>query len=293
MDTTTEKLVRRFGSSVTSWAAGLPALLATLADRWDLTVGEPFAEGASSVAVRVTTGDGRRAVLKLSPDLPFVAEQVAVLRQFGPSGRVPEVLADDPTVAAVLMTEIRPGTTVHELPVPPSPAEFAALLTALHGVAPPQAGVLPRELRQWTDEFMHRAMDRLGDPVVGAHVNRADFALAQRHRDRLLATSAPTVLLHGDLHLRNVLDGGDRGLVAIDPKACLGDPCFDAVDYVAAGAGVPGGVAHRLTGLADAGGLDPERVLGWCLATVPILVLPMLRDGRERAAAELLALLRR
>jgi streptomycin 6-kinase len=41
------------------------------------------------------------------------------------------------------------------------------------------------------------------------------------------------VLLHGDLHLGNVLDGGpSRGLVAIDPKACLGDPCFDAVDYV-------------------------------------------------------------
>nr|WP_225882432.1 aminoglycoside phosphotransferase family protein [Streptomyces aureocirculatus] len=37
-------------------------------------------------------------------------------------------------------------------------------------------------------------------------------------------------LLHGDLHLGNVLDGGQRGLMAIDPKACAGDPCFDAVD---------------------------------------------------------------
>jgi hypothetical protein len=46
----------------------------------------------------------------------------------------------------------------------------------------------------------------------------------------LLDTQTTTVLLHGDLHLGNALDGGpSRGLIAIDPKACVGDPCFDAV----------------------------------------------------------------
>jgi hypothetical protein len=57
-DAITAKLVRGFGQSVTAWAAGLPALVAGLATRWDLTVGEPFADGASSVVFRVTTADG-------------------------------------------------------------------------------------------------------------------------------------------------------------------------------------------------------------------------------------------
>lgn len=39
-------------------------------------------------------------------------------------------------------------------------------------------------------------------------------------------------LLHGDLHPGNVLDGGTRGLVAIDPRSCVGDPAFDVVDWV-------------------------------------------------------------
>jgi streptomycin 6-kinase len=38
----------------------------------------------------------------------------------------------------------------------------------------------------------------------------------------LSATPWPTALLHGDLHLGNVLDGGPRG---IDPKASVGDRC--------------------------------------------------------------------
>ena len=41
------------------------------------------------------------------------------------------------------------------------------------------------------------------------------------------------VLLHGDLHLRNVLAGPPgRELVAIDPRACVGDPAFDLVDWI-------------------------------------------------------------
>jgi streptomycin 6-kinase len=305
-DAITGKLVRRFGESVTSWTAGLPDLVTRFAARWDLAVGETFASGASSVAIRVTTADGTGAVLKLSPDLPFMAEQVAVLRLFEPTGRVPRVLADDAGLGAVLMTEIRPGTPVHELAAPPTPAEFAGLLTALHGATLPPPGLpppglpppglpppglLPRDLRQWTDEFTHRAMDRLADPAIGAHLSRADFALAQRARDRLFANPAPTVLLHGDLHLGNVL-AGEHGLVAIDPKACVGDPCFDAIDYVTGGAGRRDGVRYRLDALSAAGGLDRDRVLGWCEATMPVVVLPLLSTGRHEAAAELLALLR-
>ncbi|HEX5401731.1 MAG TPA: aminoglycoside phosphotransferase family protein [Pseudonocardiaceae bacterium] len=293
-DAVTRRLVRRFGPSVTAWAAGLPDLVGRLAERWRLTVGEPFGSGASSVAIRVTTATGGAAVLKLSPDLPFAAEQVAVLRQFAASGRVPDVLADDAELGAVLLSEIRPGTPAHELPIPPTPAAYARLLTALHSVDRPPPGVLPRDARQWIDEFMHRAMGRLAEPAIGAHLYRSDFERALREVDRLLATPSATVLLHGDLHFGNVLDGGERGLMAIDPKACLGDPCFDAVDYVTGGAGrpAPDGVHQRLTELATEADLDPDRLLAWCRAVIPVNALPLLARGDVEAANELLAISR-
>lgn len=287
------RLVRRFGPSVLPWVADLPDLIGHLAERWRLTVGEPFASGASSVAIRVTAPGGG-AVLKLSPDLPFVAEQIAVLRQFGPSGRVPDVLAEDVSLGAVLLSEIKPGTAAHELAVPPTPAGYAALLTALHSVDPPAPGVLPRSFRQWIDEFMRRAMGRLAEPAIGAHLHQSDFDRALRELDRLLATPSPTVLLHGDLHFGNVLDGGERGLMAIDPKACLGDPCFDAVDYVTGGAGrpAPDGIEYRLTTLAAEAGLDPDRLLAWCRVVIPVNALPLLSRGDVRGADELLAISR-
>lgn len=47
------------------------------------------------MALRCTRSRGSPAVLKLSPDLPVVSEQVAMLTAFGMSGRVPVVLAAD------------------------------------------------------------------------------------------------------------------------------------------------------------------------------------------------------
>jgi streptomycin 6-kinase len=137
-------------------------------------------------------------------------------------------------------------------------------------------------------------MGRLAEPAIGAHVHQSDFDRALRELDLLLATPSDTVLLHGDLHFGNVLDGGERGLMAIDPKACLGDPCFDAVDYVTGGAGrpAPDGLEYRLTTLAAEADLDPARLLAWCRVVIPVNALPLLARGDVPAAQELLAISR-
>jgi streptomycin 6-kinase len=101
------------------------------------------------------------------------------------------------------------------------------------------------------------------------------------------------VLLHGDLHLGNVTGGGPaRGLVAIDPRACTGDPCFDAVDYTLDGAGQDG-ASNPSGALAPAAGLDPDRLYDWCRAIAPIIAISRIgHSGRQQAVAELLTLAR-
>jgi streptomycin 6-kinase len=71
-------------------------------------------------------------------------------------------------------------------------------------------------------------------------------------------------LLHGDLHTGNVLWRGDDGLVAIDPRPCVGDPAFDLVDWVLEGEVAPPEQAQRI---AAATGLDAQRLLAWARAT--------------------------
>src|SRR5690606_38636084 len=53
------------------------------------------------------------------------------------------------------------------------------------------------------------------------------FARAQAVAEHLLATPEPAHPLHGDIHHDNVLDFGERGWLAIDPKYLLGDRGYD------------------------------------------------------------------
>ncbi|WP_158288199.1 aminoglycoside phosphotransferase family protein [Streptomyces sp. ICBB 8177] len=111
-----------------------------------------------------------------------------------------------------------------------------------------------------------------------------------------LARSGPAFLVHGDLHPGNVLDpGGGAGLVAIDPRPCVGDPDFDVVDWALAGATSETAVDDRIRRLADlVPGLDEARVRGWCRATAVIIAGPRAargaRDPHTRLLLDLAAL---
>ncbi len=291
VDGTTARLARRFGPGVADWCAAAPGLAARLAARWGLALGESFEGGASSVALRCQWPDGTPAVLKLSPDRPLLFEQVEMLEWFASSGRVPAVLTVDEDAGAVVLEEIVPGTLAEDLPAASLPEQWSELLAALHGVAPPprQPGVL----RGRCEESFARVGRRLSEPAIGARIDATAWDRAFRRCERLLDTAATTVLLHGDLHLGNALDGGaERGLMAIDPKACLGDPCFDAVDYVVAGAGLEG-VESRCARVAAACGLDGDRLYAWSQVIAPMLAIAYLGGGGpEPAIDELLALTR-
>jgi streptomycin 6-kinase len=270
----------------------VPALAAEIAGRWGLTLGDRYAYGASSVVLYCGRAGGGGGALKLSPDPRFLADQAAMLELFAPSGRVPAVLAVDAPAGAVLLELIEPGTSADELPQPPSARAWGDLIRGLHDAATVPAG-FPRDLRGRCDEFFARIGRRLAEPAIAERVRPADLDRAAR-RYRLLLDSAPSrVLLHGDLHLGNVLDGGPaRGLVAIDPRACAGDPCFDAVDYALDGAG-DDGVGTRCAALAPAAGLAPDRLYAWCRAVAPIIAINRIGDpGRQQAVAELLTLAR-
>jgi streptomycin 6-kinase len=309
----TRRLTRRFDPGIADWCAGSPALALVFAGRWGFSLGEAFPAGNSSVAIRCTRPDGSAAVLKLSPDLPVVAEQVETLRLFASSGRVPAVLAADLAAGAVLLELIEPGTRADELRPPPSARDWASLLSALHTASVPPG--YPRDLRAQCAGFFDRIGRRVAEHQIGRWVSAADVARGAIRCEALLATESTRVLLHGDLHLANVLDGGvldggvldggvldggaPRRLVAIDPRACVGDPCFDAVDYLLDGAGRDGtdGIDARCAALAAASGLDAGRLHDWCRAVAPIIAIIHLRrpDSLKRpdwqaAVAELLAL---
>lgn len=104
---------------------------------------------------------------------------------------------------------------------------------------------------------------------------------------RLLATPQEIVVLHGDIHHGNVLDGGVRGWLAIDPKALLGERIFDFVNILrnpdGATALAPARFERQLAIVARSASLERRRLLEWTLAFAGLSASWHLADGTSPA----------
>jgi streptomycin 6-kinase len=255
LDEARARLAPRWGAAVLdAWWAGLPALIDELAARWALEVGAPAATGNTTLVLRCRRADGAAAVLKLSPDPALAVAEERALRAWAASGRVPAVWACDANAGALLLEAIADGTPLSARGEAAGAEAVAALIGALHATGAPRGFPPLAERLEWM--FSYRFAR--GTPYADALARGGRAALA------LAAEPAPAVLLHGDLHPGNVLDGGPgRGLVAIDPRPCVGDPAIEAVDWVFYRAG-PDEWAARCSELAAALGCDPDRLWRWC-----------------------------
>jgi streptomycin 6-kinase len=278
-----ERMRARHGAGVDAWWEELPRRLAALAERWELSLGDPIDRGNTSLLVRCTARDGRPAVLKLTPDAALAAEEARALRAWAveaprrrgeeaevdaprwaaAGGPAPAVWACDETEGALLLEAIAPGDLARR----PALEEVATLLRRLHA-APPH-GFPPLAERV---EFIFELWRGRKGPA-------AEFDRAHALARELAVDPGEPVLLHGDLHPGNVLDGGARrGLVAVDPRACAGDPAFDAADWVLLGAENRRDVERNLDALAPAAGGDPARLAGWCAVFAPWYASPLSRS---------------
>ena len=150
----------------------------------------------------------------------------------------------------------------------------AASADVLSMTEPPALVPLARWFR---DLFDH------ADELTPVHRRGADFAEA------LLADERDIVALHGDLHHANVLDFGERGWLAIDPKGLLGERAFDYTNLLCNPsyefALEPGRLERLFTVVTDAAGLEPARFARWLVAWCALSSTWFTLDGKARPAA--------
>lgn len=280
LDEAGQRLMRRFGDGVRPWLAALPDRLLALRDRWRLNLDSVIPQGSMSVVIRCRTGQGQRAVLKISPDRDRVEREVAGLTHWA-TPHVPTVLRTDAAIGALLMEAIEPGTPLQDSGSYPALGDVALLLTALHTDRTPNLP-LPSVADRVADLFASWAQPRQDDPTLIAVVPPELYERGRLLALRLARAPVPTVLLHGDCTPVNILDGGaGRGLVAIDPAPCLGDPAFDAIDLIFWQAGDLDTIRQRVAVLAPAIGVDDTRLLDWCTAFAGMVALDLVGPGQR------------
>jgi streptomycin 6-kinase len=149
---------------------------------------------------------------------------------------------------------------------------------------PPPSAVLP--LSRWFKAL---------DPAASIHGGILVEAAAMARK--LLAEPQDLVVLHGDIHHGNVLDAGPGGWLAIDPKGLVGERGFDFANIFRNPnpeiATAPGRLARQANVVAEAAGLECERLLKWILAYAGLSAAWILGDGEwpelDLAVAELAA----
>jgi streptomycin 6-kinase len=285
------RLGRRYGAAIHGWLDGLPDVLADLAERWGVEWGTLIQRGSMAVVIRCRTSDGRAAVLKVSPDRERLAHEAAALAQWR-TPHVPAVLSVDESVGALMIEAIVPGTPLDEAQGYPSIERLASLLRSLHDSAVPDPAY-PVVADRVTHLFDSSRKLYEWKPDLVELVTHERYERSRELALRLAAEASPTALLHGDLTPVNVLDGGaERGLVAIDPAPCVGDPAFDAVDLVFWRADDADSIAARAEQLAPAIGADPSRLLDWCVAFAGMVALEIAErsEGSREQVEPFLAL---
>jgi streptomycin 6-kinase len=115
------------------------------------------------------------------------------------------------------------------------------------------------DLATWFRELFANA-DSLGPQ----HRRGADVAAT------LLDEPRDPVVLHGDLHHGNVLDFGERGWLAIDPKGLVGEAGFDYCNLLCnpshERALQPGRLERQFGVVVEASGIERSRLARWLVA---------------------------
>jgi len=243
-------------------------------DRWSLVADGPPIHTASSDLLPVMRG-GTPAMLKIARS-DEERRGAAVMVWYDGDGAV-RVLE---TNGAALLLE-RPQTlrSLAEMSAGGSDDEATRILCAtaelLHA---PRPGEIPLHLVPLDRWF--RALTSSPDPLLARAAGTARA---------LLAEPQDVVVLHGDIHHGNVLDGAGRGWLAIDPKGLHGERAFDYANIFCnpdrATATAPGRLARRLDTVSEAAHLDRGRLLKWVVAYAGLSAAWSLEDGEDAALA--------
>ncbi|GAA5004691.1 aminoglycoside phosphotransferase family protein [Actinopolymorpha pittospori] len=269
------------------WLAELPEVCRRLSDEWSLDLGSSF--DRCHVSLVVTANRGPRPLVLKVP-MPTTVElgtlpagaraaEADALQEWAGDGAV-QLVEHDPETGAMLVERCEPGATLDLLDDPDDADRVAAgILDRLHRPCPPGP-----------------PFDRLTDRAVQlADALPARFEVAGAPFDQWLLDTAvdllgwlsrsgpAEVLLHGDFHLDNILSSKREPWLAIDPLPMVGDPAYDAVQYLLFR---KGDLADPRTEWARAIArfcarldLDPERVKAWTFARLVSDALAAYTEG--------------
>jgi len=216
-----EKIRVVWGRAGEEWIDSFDALLADIADRWQLSAIKPFAD-LSYNFVASAMRNGERVVLKLSPSPKDLAQEARALQAFDGRGVARLLMHED---GALLLEHLDPGDSLWQTWTEKEDDEHTAIAAHLtQTLWRPAADGFPTTQHWFT--ALEKYQEQPNQPLPKLLIDKA----IELSRD-LDSQLTETVLLHGDLHHGNILSHNNE-YKAIDPKGVIGDKAFEAGTWI-------------------------------------------------------------
>ena len=211
-----------YGEMGQQWINQLPLLLAKYEEKWQLTLGKPFANLSFNYVTDARLSDGTPVVLKCGVPNKELMQEAAALQHFNGCGAV-KLLQSDAAQGVLLLEKVTPGIMLEDNNQPENATEYA--VNVMHKLHRPIHDTSPfPSLQDWFQGFNHlyEHFNGTTGPFPNALIERA-----QNISHDLLTSMTKQVLLHGDLHYANILFSDTKGWLAIDPKGVIGEPEYE------------------------------------------------------------------
>lgn len=265
-----------FGDKGQKWLDDIPNIVSKLTDRWDLTNIIPVNNMTFNYVAKAQR-DKYPVVIKVSCDEDLIRDEVKALEHFAGSGTV-KLLEHDKQYHALLLEQAIPGITLKEFrkqDLELTMDYYIKVMHDLHNRPCPDLTLFP-EIKKWPKAF---------DRVDAAKMPLGLLAKAKNLASELVATQGKKILLHGDLHLDNILQNGENWL-AIDPKGIIGEAEFEiaAFDFIAdyeleSDKDLAQLYHDRLELIATKSSLDLNRIKNWCTVRLALAIAWSIEDN--------------
>ena len=248
-----------YGVSGDDWLRRLPALIVGCLARWDLRPDGAARHGECAIVVPVVDREDTPLALKITWPHVEAADEHLALRLWAGDGAV-RLVAAAPHDFALLLERLH-DRSLTSTSILEASEEIGRLMVQLDRPATAQFDTLAARAERWRG--------KLAAPCD--LVPRRLREQASGWLDDLLLTPGDR-LVHEDLHDSNVLAADRQPWLAIDPKPVAGEWAYGVApivwnrpDAAARAASLRTHVRLRAEIVADAAGLDPERVGAWTL----------------------------